>query len=172
MIARFAIRIKARRRLYIDDAFIAFALVCLCATTALVYRFAELLYGNEASKLDPTFVITIERILGLTSSLPVIDSFLALAWTTTFSIKFSFLALFRLLIGGTHHKLRTYFWFVVAFTSLTWMFLVSETFILCPYFGFDSSKSRVRMVDRTSSGKKSLESDLLQSNALRKRLTS
>ena len=37
-------------------------------------------------------------------------------------------------------KLIIFFWVVVGLTVVVWAFLVSEAFILCPYFGLDSGK--------------------------------
>lgn len=64
----------------------------------------------------------------------MVDSFVVLAWTAIFCAKFSFLALFRLLIVAVTGRIKTYFWFVVGSTALTWVFVVVEPFILCPYF--------------------------------------
>lgn len=140
LIVRIITRLTSRHRIYIDDFLLLFAFVCLSAATGLVYSFGYKMWYNEASKLDPTVVVSFDEILSLMYSLPYIDAFLALAWTGTFCVKFSFLALFRLLIRRLSKSITIYYWIVVGFSVLTWMFLVSETFILCPYFGFNSRK--------------------------------
>lgn len=66
---------------------------------------------------------------------------LAITWTTTFLVKFSFLAFFRQLIRNVD-GIQYYYWGVVALTLLTWMFLTSEAFILCSDFGISASKSQ------------------------------
>ncbi|KAB2571176.1 hypothetical protein DBV05_g10173 [Lasiodiplodia theobromae] len=66
--------------------------------------------------------------------------FVDTSWTAIFCVKFSFLALFKMLIRNVSTRLSRYFWCVVVATALTWAFLVSETFILCSRFGWDSLK--------------------------------
>lgn len=140
MVIRIFTRLSSRHRIYLDDVLLLFAFLCLSAATGMVYHFGYKLWYNEAYKLDPTAVISIPEILGLMFSLPYIDAFLALTWTCTFSVKFSFLALFRLLIRRLARSITVYYWLVVGFCFLTWLFLVTEAFILCPYFGLQASR--------------------------------
>ena len=140
VIIRIVTRLFSRHRVYLDDVLLLFAFMCLSAATGLVYSFGYKLWYNEASKLDATVVISVTDILDLMYSLPYIDAFLALTWTCTFSVKFSFLALFRLLIRRLSRVITVYYWCVVGFCILTWMFLIGEAFILCPYFGLQSSE--------------------------------
>jgi hypothetical protein len=111
-----------------------------------VFKFNRLLYTNLALKLDPTVVVSLKDVISLAHSLAFIDSFLALAWTAIFFVKFSFLALFRVLIKHISKKISIYFWVMVGYCILTWMFLVSEAFIVCPYFGAESSKCPLNTV--------------------------
>ncbi|MCJ1252195.1 hypothetical protein MMC30_009442, partial [Trapelia coarctata] len=135
---RTIIRIHTRRRLYIDDAFLLFSFLCLTCATGLVFTFLRNMFISEASRVDPDAVITLEDLVKLTNSMAIVDTFLALAWTTTFCVKFSFLALFRLLIHRVSGPITIYYWCVVGFTTITWAFIVSESFILCPYFGLET----------------------------------
>lgn len=67
--------------------------------------------------------------------------FLVTVWTATFAVKFSFLTFFKTLIRKEFSpRMNKFFWFTIVFTLATWGFLVSEGFILCPYFGLDSTK--------------------------------
>lgn len=135
-IMRLALRIFTRRRLYLDDYILLFGLACLAAATYLVYSFSHLIFLSNAVRLDPLVSPTFSETTKLINSLKIIDSFLALIWTTTFAVKLSFLVFFKQLIERVSKKITIYYWVVVVFTVLTWMFLVSEAFILCPYFGF------------------------------------
>jgi len=38
------------------------------------------------------------------------------------------------------YNIYVYFWVVVGITVLSWMVVLVEPFIVCPYFGFDSVK--------------------------------
>lgn len=138
--ARVSVRLYTRRRLYLDDCFLIFGLICLSGATGLTLTFVRNMFISEALRLDPTVVVRVDQLLALTNSMAVVDSFLALAWTAIFSVKFCFLALFRLLIRQVSKKLTVYYWCVVGFTVTTWAFLVSEGFILCPYFGAETAK--------------------------------
>lgn len=140
-IMRLALRIFTRRRLYLDDYILFFGLACLTAATYLVYSFSHLIFLSNAVRLDPLVAPTLSETTKLINSLKIIDSFLALIWTTTFAVKLSFLVFFKQLIERVSKKITIYYWVVVGVTILTWMFLVSEAFILCPYFGFKTRES-------------------------------
>lgn len=66
-------------------------------------------------------------------------AYLSLLWTATFAVKFSFLAFFRQLIQSVAN-IRMYFWIVVVFTTVSWMFVIAEPFILCHQFGMETSR--------------------------------
>lgn len=94
----------------------------------------------EALQKDNTVVLTPNDMLELTLSTAVVNSFFCLAWATVVCVKFSFLALFRLLIRRISRTIGIYYWVVVVFTVLSGMFLVSEAFIMCSHFGPSASK--------------------------------
>jgi hypothetical protein len=73
------------------------------------------------------------------TGLPYVNTCVSLLWTATFAVKFSFLAFFRQLVQSVAN-MRTYFWIVVAFTTVSWMFVIGESFILCHYVGSDWSE--------------------------------
>lgn len=137
-IMRLALRVFTRRKLYLDDYVLIFGLACLAAATSLVYSFSPVIFLSNAVRLDPSVFPTLSETTKLIDSLKIIDSFLALIWTTTFAVKLSFLIFFKQLIERVSRKITIYYWVVVVFTILTWMFLVSEAFILCPYFGLET----------------------------------
>ena len=137
---RLALRIFTRRKLFLDDYILLFGLACLGAATGLVYSFSQLIFLSNAVRLDSTVFPTLDETNQLINSLKIIDSFLALIWTTTFAVKLSFLVFFKQLIERVSKKITIYYWVVVVFTIVTWMFLVSEAFILCPYFGLKTGE--------------------------------
>lgn len=134
--ARIGMRWRFRQRLYLDDYFLLLGLACLCGATAIILVSARKIFVTEALLVDQEFLLTIEGALTVGSTAPaIIHSFLFLTWTVVISVKFSFLALFRLLIQRISWKITSYYWFVVVFTVLTWIYMVSEAFIACPAFG-------------------------------------
>lgn len=135
IIVRLAIRIFTRSKLYLDDYLLLFGLACLGAATYLTYSFSSMIFLSNASRLDPSVLPTFSELARLTGSLKIIYSFLAMIWTTTFAVKLSFLVFFKKLIDRVSKQINIYYWIVVVFTVVSWMFIVGEPFILCPYFG-------------------------------------
>ena len=136
---RIVVRVYTLRRIYLDDAFLVFGFLCLTASTALLFHFAKLIYLNEAYTMDLTFDISFPEVVALTDTTAILDSFLILVWASIFSVKFSFLALFHMLIRRVSTALTTYYWVIVGACLVFWIFLTSEIFIVCPYFGVESS---------------------------------
>ena len=139
---RIIARVYTRRRLFLDDGFLIFGLLCLSAGTGLLHVFCQSIFIVEAVKIDPTVVVPLDQYQNISQVYAILDSFLCTMWTTTFAVKFSFLALFRLLIRRVSQSITTYYWIVVATTTITWIFLTSEPFILCPYFQPDEQRSK------------------------------
>lgn len=134
--ARIGTRWRLRQRLYLDDFFLLFGLACLCGATGIILVSVRKIFVTEAFLVDPSFLLTVEGALSVANTAPaIINSFLFLTWTVVISVKFSFLALFRLLIQRISWKITFYYWFVVVFTVFTWIYMVSEAFIICPAFG-------------------------------------
>lgn len=131
---RFLTRLVSRRRLYLDDLFVLFALVCLCAGTGLMIHSYKIVFVDEAAATTSTFVIVPSQLSSLFGSLTTIDALFCIVWTATFSIKASFLALFGQLIKRVARKLTIYYWCTVTLTFLAWAFFEYEDFIVCPYF--------------------------------------
>lgn len=129
-------RWRLRRRLYLDDFFLIFGLACLCGATGIILVSVRNIFLTEAMLVDQSFLLTKEGAFSVANTAPaIINSFLVLTWTAVISVKFSFLALFRPLIQRISWKITFYYWFVVVFTVIAWIYMVSEAFIVCPAFG-------------------------------------
>lgn len=137
------IRLTTRRSVALDDYLLFLAFAFLTATTALVYYLFDSIYLATAVERDPLifFQLSTKQMQQLLNQALNENILLAIAWTTTFLVKFSFLAFFRKLIRNVD-GIQYYYWGVVALTLLTWMFLTSEAFILCSDFGISASKSQ------------------------------
>lgn len=126
-----------------------FGTVCLLVSMSALYWIGNSLFLAEAINIgypvNPDSIKdTREFLLTANTKLQV---FLATVWTATFAVKFSFLTFFKTLIRKEFSpRMNMFFWFTIVFTLATWGFLVSEGFILYPYFGLDSSTTVSRII--------------------------
>lgn len=142
VVGRLLIRVYTRRRLFLDDAFVIFGLGCLCTATALSYHMARSLPLEEALRHYSDLVISAEQTQSLLGDMEFAASIFCLVWTTTFAVKFSFLVLFWQLIQRVSKWLTRYYWAVVGTCVISWLFVISEPFMLCQYFGLSSGRFR------------------------------
>ncbi len=131
VIGRTITRIYTRRRLALDDYLILFATICLGASIGLVHVFLPSLFLGRALSTDPIVVIPPDFLATLPKMISLTYSFLCLIWTVIFAVKFSFLALFRLLIQRLPMPIIRYFWITVGVTVASWIFVVVEPFVFC-----------------------------------------
>ena len=115
----------------------------LIATAVMFNHMFKVNYLFSALQKDPTLLnmsdlFTPQQIadIGTEINIKIIISS-TLAWTTIFLVKFSFLAFFRSLTEQIYN-IYVYFWVVVVITLFSWMVVLVEPFIVCPYFGLDS----------------------------------
>lgn len=127
-------RIYTRRRWDFDDYLSMFALLCLGASIGLVHVFCQVLFIIEAWNTDPNTDFPYDRHTEGLQAEVILNSFICIIWTTIFTVKFSFLALFRLLIRRLPKPIIIYYWTTVGIAVATWIFFVSLPFILCPHF--------------------------------------
>lgn len=159
--ARVITRIYYRRRLYLDDFFLLFGVVCLSGATGLVLNFSRIIFAYEVLTLDPHIVVSIQELSKMKSSLAVTHASDFLTWTTIYCAKFSFIALFRKLIRRTSKRITIYVRFVATCTFVSWMIAASRTFIVCHYFGPESGN-----INFIHPSKRGFSADLYQSKML------
>ncbi|KAI1808639.1 hypothetical protein F4811DRAFT_569446 [Daldinia bambusicola] len=149
--ARAAIRVKTRRRIFVDDYLLFIAAAFLVGSTGLIYYICDWLYLATALQNDPSIVsyLATQVVLDSTNTYTQnYDMFLIISWTAVFFAKFSFLAFFKQLIRKVHN-IYYFYWAVVALTVVSWLFVASAPFIVCPEFGarsiicLDPSRSRL-----------------------------
>ena len=126
--ARILMRIYTRRRLYLDDFFIILGFIFLSGSTYLVLHSARSIFMIESVS---TGLIN-KDLLRLSDSISFEQAFKCLSWSAIFSGKFSFLALFKVLIRRLSRRLTIYYWVVVGVAIMTWILLTSGIFIVCP----------------------------------------
>lgn len=136
-----AIRVTYQKQLRLDDAFLFFAVACLCAATGILYHICYFLYLHSAAVLAPEVLPEVlakyNELIGLQKK---VYPFLALIWTTTFAVKACFLAFMRPLVWHISRALNWYYWSIVVFCIISWAYTVADPFIICPYFGVDASQ--------------------------------
>lgn len=122
-----------------------FGTVCLVVATGVFHADFESTYLSQAVYLDPTIALKAPapKLMKVANThMAYIGTELVFLWTAIFAVKFSFLAFFKQLVQSVN-KIVAYYWVVVGLTLVSWMFVVSEPFILCPYFGVESSESGI-----------------------------
>lgn len=141
VVIRFFIRLHKLRALYLDDYLLIFGAACLVVALAMLYWYGGDLFLAEALNMMPTKVTlaSLDELDSLFETNKIIQVFLAMIWTSTFAVKFSFLAFFKTLVWTKlSRRMVWYFWSVILITALSWGFVISEGFILCPYFGTEA----------------------------------
>ncbi|KAM7195835.1 hypothetical protein V8F33_006484 [Rhypophila sp. PSN 637] len=142
VIARAGARLYQRRRLGWDDYFLFAAAVILAGAVGLLYHMTLRVYIWTAMRMDTSILSMLDpNDLHdvVASSVPVIDSWVTLTWTSIYLVKASFLAFFKQLIWQVS-RIQRYYWAVVILTIISWMFAFAMPFILCSEFGLNSIK--------------------------------
>lgn len=139
---RIFIRLFTRRRLFLDDAFLLFAWVSLVGSTAILGRIHYLYLYLAVLRGD--MMASLVAFSMMDELLPTSDyqlAYLILAWTTVFAIKWCYLAFFYPLLRAMAKSFLYYYWFAIAFSVVSWLFLViGEQMISCPYAGKEASR--------------------------------
>ena len=108
----------------------------MCVATGLAYLIVPIIYFEEAAAFDPEhFTLPKGDLPKLLEDLAIGDVFIILSWTAEFMVKISLLLFFRLLVKRLK-RLTLYVRFVLGYTTVVWAYLVVESFIICPYFGY------------------------------------
>lgn len=135
------IRIRTRYKLYTDDYVLIFGLICLGAATCLVFTSSRSIFLYSAIRIKPKIIPTIGELMQVQNAMKIIHSYHAIIWTTTFSVKLSFLIFFKRFIDRVSRRITIYLWTVAALTVVSWIFIISESIIVCLHFGSDGGGS-------------------------------
>ncbi|MCJ1462858.1 hypothetical protein MMC07_001461 [Pseudocyphellaria aurata] len=89
VLARTTLRLRYQKRLFIDDAFLFFAEICLCASMGLLYASADGVFLDEALITNPSAVVLPPDYLNqLFRLLKLDDAYIKLTFTSIFAVKF------------------------------------------------------------------------------------
>lgn len=138
--ARMVHRLETRCRLSLEDYVLMFSVACLSAVTCILNRFTRIVFLLEAAAgaWRISYIFTIQDIILMEeeSSVALVSyPGICFVLTVIYSVKFFFLALFRLLISRVSTRISFYFWVVVAITTLFWVMQIS--FSIFPFQHLD-----------------------------------
>lgn len=142
-IVRTGIRIKLRRRVYFDDAFLGVACLALTATTTMLYKELGIFYLAED--------IVQDYVSGGMADLPADVNVAAiipryqrtfylhgtLSWIVIFSVKFTFLSLFHQLLDRLPRFLL-YWKVIVVANVVALVYCICYAFLECPHSNLEA----------------------------------
>lgn len=139
------IRIRNQRRLLFDDVMLIFACTTLLAATVLLYSMMSVMYLVQEMTLNPIPATLVQASAAgfserMSQYSQLMFSFLALAWTTVFAVKFCFLLFFYQMLVRVPN-LMYICKIVFGITILCYCICVCGIFIACPRVGLESCKS-------------------------------
>lgn len=136
---RTVIRFRYQKQFLLDDAFLYFGVICLCVAVGLLLQFSEAMYATENYIITGEGEYRANRVSELARFDKNSDAYLALTYTTLFSVKLGFLFFFRILVRRVR-KMAIYWWTVLAIMIVAWpVSIVAATAPSCPVFGINSS---------------------------------
>lgn len=140
--ARTVIRIRNQRRLLFDDVMLIFACTTLLAATVLLYSMMSVMYLVQEMTLNPIPATLVQASAAgfserMSQYSQLMFSFLALAWTTVFAVKFCFLLFFYQMLVRVPN-LMYICKIVFGITILCYCICVCGIFIACPRVGLES----------------------------------
>ena len=138
VVARTTIQLRYKKKFSIDDGFLYFAVICLCAAVGLLWSFTEAMYFNQALFLNSSssdFPSNYQALLDFLAHRfhKTSAAYLILAHTAIFAVKFSFLFFFRVLVRRVR-KMIVYWWTVFSIMIVVWVVTLVVDILPCPYF--------------------------------------
>jgi hypothetical protein len=107
-----------------------------------MYHITYFLYMHAAALLAPMVLSEVFEHFGeILNRQKKVYPLLAMLRTTTFAAKVFFLVFMHPLVWHISRVNKWYYWFVFGFYVASWMFVIVDPFIICPYFGADASES-------------------------------
>ncbi|ORX99200.1 hypothetical protein BCR34DRAFT_139961 [Clohesyomyces aquaticus] len=130
---RLVIQLRSRGKLYLDDFFVLAATVFLLVETGLLYHLCSWIWIEQALAINPmNFVLfTRSEIMSLLTFLDSENAWLAVAWTSIYLVKLSFLAFFYKLVRNVSRNLTVFWWAALVVSTGAWVFTTFENIINC-----------------------------------------
>ena len=144
-IVRTGIRIKMRRRLYLDDAFLGLACFALAAATTVLYKELGILYLAEeiVQHYDSGDMADLPADVSVAAVVPTYQRTYylhgTLSWIAIFSIKFTFLSFFHQLLDRLPRFL--FYWkVVVVANAVALLYCICYAFLECTHSNLQASE--------------------------------
>lgn len=133
-VTRTYIRIRILKQFFTEDALLSFAVICLCATTALAYVGLQNQYDILAAILHN---VSAESLFDLFDDIPrtskLENAGPTLWWCVIFPVKLAWLFFFRRLIIRWKN-LYIWWWCATAITLAALAASLAADWLTCPYF--------------------------------------
>ena len=134
---RLYIRLHIQKEFGWDDKFLIFGVCCIISAAGVTCTILDLMYELQGLVYADPATIGIEYALSILPKLPEYrrrnTTALILAWCSICCVKFSFLAMFRLLIRQLPNMIR-YWYFTVALNVVVFCYGGTVFAVSCPYF--------------------------------------
>lgn len=129
------VRWHYRKLAWLDDGFLALAVVLMIVSLGLWFAMMDNLYKTEALIYDPFgSAVQFGDIVEIAIDVQIYSTaYIAITLTGIFAIKFSFLFFFRSLINRLRPMVM-YWRVVVGYTAVSWAISLGISFLACPYY--------------------------------------
>lgn len=133
--ARYYIRVYIQKQFSSDDGILLFGVACLIVAIGLLFKFADKMYivGSQESGDLIGVPLPGDFIEQAYDFQKLVTVALILTWLTIVSVKFSYLFLFRRLIGRMP-KLIAYWWFAAVYNAVISTYGAIVYGVECPHF--------------------------------------
>ena len=131
---RLYIRLHVQNHFGVDDGLVVFGVLLLIAAMGMLYHFVDMMFMSEALALgDKDIELSFNVIQDALSFKKWATISLITTWVAIYTVKASFLVLFRKLVDRIR-PLIIYWWFVVAYTIVLGLYGVTTYIVPCPNF--------------------------------------
>lgn len=133
--ARYYIRIHIQKQFSSDDGILLFGIACLIAAGGIFLSIMDKLYLIGASESGNVVNVPIpgDLVQQAYAFQEMVTVALVLTWCAIVSVKFSYLFLFRRLIGRVP-KMITYWWIAVVYNAIISIYGGIVYGVVCPHF--------------------------------------
>ena len=141
-IGRIIIRVWTRKRILLDDGFLIVSFASLIASTAIFYERARIIYlVFSFMSNDPVIaLIASQEIDDASAQANWSFAYITFLWTTIFMVKLCYFAFFHTLLLSMPRLWIRYYWTAIVVTTISWLYLIVQQLITCPYFGSSACK--------------------------------
>lgn len=127
-----------RRRLYLDDAFLFLAFVCLCAGTAVLFLRLKIVFLEFAvlRQVPAAYAVALQDLDNLVAQNKWALSWIVMSWTSIFAVKWCYFSFFYPLMRNMARWFVWYYRVGIFLSVACWILvIVGGQLLVCPYMG-------------------------------------